>query len=41
MTEQTGEREPLVTVKDLHVEFDVRDGIVHSVDGAGFNIYRG
>ena len=41
MTEKTGEREPLVTVKDLHVEFDVRDGIVHSVDGAGFNIYRG
>ncbi|HET9906630.1 MAG TPA: ATP-binding cassette domain-containing protein, partial [Anaerolineales bacterium] len=41
MTEKTGERDPLVTVKDLHVEFDVRDGIVHSVDGASFNIYRG
>jgi len=39
MTEQT--RDPLVTVKDLHVEFDVRDGIVHAVDGASFNIYRG
>jgi len=39
MTEKT--RDPLVTVKDLHVEFDVRDGIVHSVDGASFNIYRG
>jgi peptide/nickel transport system ATP-binding protein len=39
MTEKT--HDPLVTVKDLHVEFDVRDGIVHSVDGASFNIYRG
>jgi peptide/nickel transport system ATP-binding protein len=39
MTEKT--RDPLITVKDLHVEFDVRDGIVHSVDGASFNIYRG
>ena len=41
MTDKTLERDPLVTVKDLHVEFDVRDGIVHSVDGASFNIYRG
>ena len=39
MTEET--REPLVEVKDLHVEFDVRDGIVHAVDGASFTIYRG
>jgi oligopeptide/dipeptide ABC transporter ATP-binding protein len=39
MTEKT--RDPLVTVKDLHVEFDVRDGIVHAVDGCSFNIYRG
>ncbi|MCK5314373.1 MAG: ABC transporter ATP-binding protein [Anaerolineales bacterium] len=38
-TEET--REPLVEVKDLHVEFDVRDGIVHAVDGASFTIYRG
>jgi peptide/nickel transport system ATP-binding protein len=35
------EREPLVRVNDLHVEFDVRDGIVHAVDGASFTIYRG
>ena len=41
MSEQTRERDPLITVKDLHVEFDVRDGIVHSVDGASFKIYRG
>ena len=39
MSEET--RELLVEVKDLHVEFDVRDGIVHAVDGASFNIYRG
>jgi len=39
MTKKT--RDPLVTVKNLHVEFDVRDGIVHAVDGASFNIYRG
>ena len=34
-------RQLLIEVKDLHVEFDVRDGIVHAVDGASFNIYRG
>ena len=34
-------REPLVEVKDLHVRFDVRDGIVNAVDGASFTIYRG
>jgi peptide/nickel transport system ATP-binding protein len=39
MTEKI--REPLVEVKDLHVDFDVRDGIVHAVDGASFTIYRG
>ncbi|HBX71129.1 MAG TPA: dipeptide/oligopeptide/nickel ABC transporter ATP-binding protein [Chloroflexi bacterium] len=39
MTKET--RDPLVTVKNLHVDFDVRDGIVHAVDGASFNIYRG
>jgi len=39
MTQKT--RDPLVTVKDLHVDFDVRDGIVHAVDGASFKIYRG
>ena len=39
MTEE--KRDPLIVVKDLHVEFDVRDGIVHAVDGAGFTIYRG
>jgi peptide/nickel transport system ATP-binding protein len=39
MTEVT--RDPLIVVKDLHVDFDVRDGIVHAVDGAGFTIYRG
>ena len=33
--------EPLVEVKNLKVEFDVRDGIVHAVDGATFTINRG
>ncbi|MFQ5614988.1 MAG: ABC transporter ATP-binding protein [Anaerolineales bacterium] len=39
MSEET--RDPLIEVKDLHVEFDVRDGVVHAVDGASFTIYRG
>jgi peptide/nickel transport system ATP-binding protein len=39
MSEET--RQPLVKVQDLHVEFDVRDGIVHAVDGASFTLYRG
>jgi ABC-type dipeptide/oligopeptide/nickel transport system ATPase component len=39
MTEERSD--PLVSVKDLHVDFDVRDGIVHAVDGASFTIYRG
>jgi len=33
--------EPLLEVKDLKVEFDVRDGIIHAVDGATFTINRG
>ncbi len=33
--------EPLVEIKDLHVDFEVRDGIVHAVDGATFTINRG
>lgn len=33
--------EPLVEVKDLRVEFNVRDGIVHAVDGVSFTVYRG
>ena len=32
---------PLVEVKDLKVEFDVRDGIVHAVDGVSFTVNRG
>jgi peptide/nickel transport system ATP-binding protein len=31
----------LVEIKDLKVEFDVRDGIVKAVDGATFDIRRG
>ena len=35
------ENEPLVEVKDLRVEFDVRAGIVKAVDGLNLTIYRG
>src|SRR5512139_2836688 len=31
----------LVEIKDLHVEFDVRAGIVKAVDGLNFDIRRG
>lgn len=34
-------REPLVEVKDLYVDFEVRDGTVHAIQGASFNINRG
>ncbi len=33
--------EPLVEVKDLRVQFEVRDGIVKAVDGATFTVHRG
>ena len=33
--------EPLIEVKDLRVEFDVRAGIVKAVDGLTMTIYRG
>ncbi|HEY67447.1 MAG: ABC transporter ATP-binding protein [Chloroflexi bacterium] len=33
--------EPLIEVKDLKVQFNVRDGIIHAVDGATFTINRG
>jgi len=35
------ENQVLVEVKDLKVQFDVRDGIVKAVDGATFGIKRG
>jgi oligopeptide/dipeptide ABC transporter ATP-binding protein len=35
------EKPLLVEIKDLKVEFDVRDGIVKAVDGATFEINRG
>lgn len=33
--------EPLIEIKDLHVEFEVRDGTVHAVDGVTFTVNRG
>ena len=39
MSEQI--REPLIEVKDLRVEFDVRAGIVKAVDGLTMTINRG
>jgi peptide/nickel transport system ATP-binding protein len=34
-------KEPLVEINDLHVDFEVRDGTVHAIQGATFNILRG
>jgi peptide/nickel transport system ATP-binding protein len=34
-------RESLVEIKDLHVDFEVRDGTIHAIQGATFNIIRG
>jgi peptide/nickel transport system ATP-binding protein len=33
--------EPLLEIKDLRVDFEVRDGTVHGVDGVTFTVYRG
>ncbi|MBN2002196.1 MAG: ABC transporter ATP-binding protein [Anaerolineae bacterium] len=33
--------EPLVEIKDLHVQFEVRDGTIHGVDGFTLTINRG
>ncbi len=41
MNEKTKTNDLLVQVKDLKVEFDVRDGIVKAVDGATFDIRVG
>jgi peptide/nickel transport system ATP-binding protein len=35
------EKDTLIEVNNLKVQFDVRDGIVKAVDGANFNIKRG
>jgi len=33
--------DPLVEIKNLNVEFEVRDGIVHALDGVTFTVNRG
>ncbi|MBN2048723.1 MAG: ABC transporter ATP-binding protein [Anaerolineaceae bacterium] len=33
--------QPLVEIKNLKVEFDVRDGIVHALDGVSYTVNRG
>jgi peptide/nickel transport system ATP-binding protein len=33
--------EPLLHVEDLHVEFSTEDGVVHAVDGIGYEVHRG
>jgi peptide/nickel transport system ATP-binding protein len=35
------ENELLVQIQNLHIEFDVRAGVVKAVDGVTFDIYRG
>ncbi|MGD0004737.1 MAG: ABC transporter ATP-binding protein [Anaerolineaceae bacterium] len=34
-------KEPLIEVKDLRVEFDIRAGVIKAVDGLYLDIYRG
>jgi oligopeptide/dipeptide ABC transporter ATP-binding protein len=41
MSETKEKSDVLVEVKDLKVEFDVRDGVIKAVDGATFNIRVG
>ncbi|HEU0246369.1 MAG TPA: ABC transporter ATP-binding protein [Gaiellaceae bacterium] len=35
------EREPILTIRDLTVEFDTEDGVVHAVTGVGYDLYPG
>ncbi len=36
-----GEREPVISIRDLVVEFDTDDGVVHAVDGISYDVYPG
>ena len=33
--------EPILTIRDLTVEFDTEDGVVHAVTGVGYDLYTG
>jgi ABC-type dipeptide/oligopeptide/nickel transport system ATPase component len=33
--------EPILSIRDLVVEFATEDGIVHAVDGISYDIYPG
>ena len=40
MTEPTHDR-PILSIRDLHTHFPVRNGLVKAVDGVSFDLARG
>ena len=33
--------DPILTIRDLTVEFDTEDGVVHAVSGVGYDLHPG